>query len=65
MLGKFGIERNLLCLQQQQNMSKNAIKLLHDLTSNRKEKGNDYFLYKMKTIGLKPEGNIFWEHSVQ
>lgn len=45
---------------------KDAIKFLHDLTSNRKEKGNDnYFLYQMKTIRLKPEGNISWEHSVQ
>lgn len=45
---------------------KDAIKFMHDLTSNRKEKGNDiYLLYQMKTIRLKPEGNIFWEHSVQ
>lgn len=45
---------------------KDAMRFLHDLTSNRKEKGNDnYCMYRMKSIRLKLEGNIFWEHSVQ
>lgn len=36
---------------------KDAIKFLHDLTSNRKERGNDnYFRYQMRTIVLKSEG---------
>lgn len=35
---------------------RDPIKFLHDLTSNRKEKGNDnYFMYQMRNIMLKPE----------
>lgn len=45
---------------------KDATKFLRDLTSNRKEKGNaNYFMHQMRTIMLKPEGNIFRERSVQ
>lgn len=38
---------------------KDSIKFLHDLTSNRKEKGNyNYFMFQMRIIMLKPEKHL-------
>ena len=46
-------------------ISKNTIEMCN-LQPNRKEKGNyNYFMYQMRTIMLKPEGNTYREHSVQ
>ena len=65
-LGKFWQIKQYAIFVKQQNVSKDAIECLHDLTSHRKEKGNyNYFMYQMRTIMLKPEGNTCREHSVQ
>ena len=53
----------MLSLRRNKVCQKDATEFLHDLTSKRKEKGNDnYFMYQMRIIMLKPEGNTCREH---
>ena len=60
------IKQSAMPAEATKYFQKDATKFLRDLTSNRKEKGNDnYFMHRMRTIMLKPEGNICRERSVQ